>query len=155
MAPPADGAPTAGLIFLGAIVAAATWLCAAPTFRVRAGRPSIARPVRLEARRWCDFEISGESHYQDALLVLAGARRTRAGAQIHCEATLVPDPANPYDPNAVAVMIGGLQVGWLRRQDAPTYNAAVYVGGARGRAPGLAGRGHGAARSSGNANKPA
>jgi collagen type III alpha len=60
---------------------------------------------------------------------------------------LVPEPTNPYDRNAVAVLIGTRQVGHLARDDAaeytrpltrrrqkglPTTCRAVIAGGRRG-----------------------
>ena len=59
--------------------------------------------------------IVGESHYQDALF-----RISRSGTT--CEATLVPEPANPFDPNAVAVYIEGMVVGYIPRSHARKYH---------------------------------
>lgn len=33
----------------------------------------------------------------------------------------MPEPTNPYDPNAVMVIIDGLKVGYLSRDDAAAY----------------------------------
>jgi len=73
----------------------------------------------LRAARWCEFEIVGESHHQAALAAIAG--RDPNGVQHHCEAILIPEPLNPYDPNAVLVAIDGHPVGHLGRDDAAEY----------------------------------
>lgn len=89
-------------------------------------------------------EIVGESHYQDALERLAGGRSER-GAHVEVRAELVLEDDNPYDGQAVAVMIGGEIVGHLDRgmaravraklaaagapRDWPIHCAAVIVGG--------------------------
>jgi hypothetical protein len=41
-------------------------------------------------------------------------------------ATLQPEPLNPYDPNAVAVYVGGLQVGHLARADDAGLHAEIF-----------------------------
>lgn len=56
-------------------------------------------------------EVVGESFYAAALRGLAEGKRERW-------ASLVPDPNNPYDPNAVKVLIDGIQVGHLDRETA-------------------------------------
>jgi hypothetical protein len=70
-------------------------------------------------------EVVGESRHQDALLELTGGRRHYGGADVWTAAHLVPDPENPVDPAAVAVVIRGRRVGWLRRNDAADYRALV------------------------------
>lgn len=64
-----------------------------------------------------DFEIVGESFYQDNLLAIAGPK-TDAGAQFECTAHIVPEPENQYDRNAIAVFIKGRKVGHFSREDA-------------------------------------
>jgi len=88
-------------------------------------------PVRLQGRRWCDFEIAGESHYQEALAAIAG--HDPHGVNVHCEALLVPEPDNNVDPRAVAVVIEGKRVGHLRREDAAGYGARLAALGVEGR----------------------
>lgn len=55
-------------------------------------------------------DIVGESFYRDALDELG-----RTGRKDFL-AALVPDPANPYDRNAVKVVIEGRHVGHLSRE---------------------------------------
>jgi hypothetical protein len=56
----------------------------------------------------------GESQYQPALKRIARTGRLRW-------ATLQPEPDNPFDVNAVAVLIRGEIVGYLTRTDARRY----------------------------------
>jgi len=67
-----------------------------------------------------DLEVVGELSYQAALWQLSGRA---VGDKIRCEtvAVLVPEPANPHDPNAIAVHIDGYLVGYLSRGEAQVY----------------------------------
>ena len=80
-----------------------------------------------------DLEVVGESHYQDALWRVAGGRtaeRVRADVQV----VLLAEPDNPYDPNAIAVLIDGAKVGYLCRDDAEAYRPGLLALEARHRA---------------------
>lgn len=89
----------------------------------------------------------GESHYQDALLGICGARRGDAVAY-DCVAMLVPEPSNSYDRNAVMVQVDGDLVAYLAREDAVAYRSAVQAAASSGYviacSARIAGRGHGA-----------
>lgn len=61
------------------------------------------------------LEVVGESYYQSNIDALA----QRLGREI--VAVLKHEPQNQYDPNAIAVMIGGIKVGHLSRDDAKRY----------------------------------
>ena len=61
------------------------------------------------------IEVVGESSYRSALRELA-ARTPGSQARLVYRATLACDPENPYDHNAVKVMIEGRQVGHLPRE---------------------------------------
>lgn len=61
-----------------------------------------------------DFDIVGESHYQDALERIVGGR-TDESVEFECLASLICEDDNPYDSNAVAVYINGQKVGHLAR----------------------------------------
>jgi hypothetical protein len=74
-------------------------------------------------------EVVGESFYQDALLAAVGGQRDEQGWNFDCVAELVAEPTNPYDPNAVAVMIDGRQVGHLSRQTAAIVCARLTARG--------------------------
>jgi|SRR5882724_3456539 len=82
-------------------------------------------------------EIAGESHYQDALEEICGGRDT-ASTHLTVTARLVREDDNPYDDQAVKVIIHGHHVGYLSRADAGRYRAlptapaelpALIVGG--------------------------
>lgn len=67
-----------------------------------------------------EVRIVGEASYQEALNALCGGKREN-GSNRPCEATLVREPTNPYDSNAIAIYIEGRHVGYLDRVMAPTY----------------------------------
>lgn len=67
-----------------------------------------------------DLAIVGESFCQDALWQISGVHRGEPVRQ-EVVAVLVPEPQNPYDPNAVRIEVNGLQVGHLSRSDAVRY----------------------------------
>jgi HIRAN domain len=64
--------------------------------------------------------VVGEGHYQDALSAIVGGKGPES-VRIPTQATLVPEPDNPYDPNAVAVYIAGRKVGHLPRPAAQAF----------------------------------
>ncbi len=91
-----------------------------------AGRPSARAPAAaptLSAEVVVD--VVGESAHQDALLVLTGGRRTWTGAHEETVARLVPQDDNPYDPNAVEVVIDDRLVGHLPRDAARAYRPLI------------------------------
>jgi hypothetical protein len=66
------------------------------------------------------LEVVGELAHQDALWELSCGtvgQRVRRGVV----AVLVPEPENPYDPNAIAVQIDGRIIGYLPRAIAKEY----------------------------------
>ena len=77
--------------------------------------------------------VAGESHYQEALQELTGTNGTTE-IRLDAEAVLVPEPANPHDPNAVMVHIDGRLVGYLPRSAAVAYGPMIAAVQARGRA---------------------
>jgi hypothetical protein len=58
----------------------------------------------------------GTSHYQDALVALTG-RQADEEIRHDAVATLVPEPDNPHDPDAIAVRIEDHLVGYLSRDE--------------------------------------
>lgn len=66
-------------------------------------------------------EVRGESHYQKALARIAGAKGI-SGKRVACSALLVPEPSNPYDRNAVQVIVSGALVGYLPRDEARVFS---------------------------------
>jgi hypothetical protein len=66
------------------------------------------------------LQVVGESYRQDALWRLVGGIRAEEVRQ-PVVAELRPEPDNPVDENAVAVLIDGQLVGYLSRDDAHLY----------------------------------
>lgn len=77
-------------------------------------------------------EVMGESHYQGTLERLAGGRTIDGGRYRDHIALMLPEPSNPYDHNAVRVLLAphfdgataGL-VGYLSREDAVAYRPVI------------------------------
>lgn len=74
--------------------------------------------IYLSGDRRYSLAVVGESHYQDALIAIAGPY-SEEGRSMRCYAVLDPEEDNPHDPNAVRVEIGGDTVGYIARDDAP------------------------------------
>lgn len=70
------------------------------------------------------LEVVGESHYQDALWRIVGGLSWEH-VRHHTVAVLLPEPDNPYDANAVQVLIGAELVGYLSREDAAAYRPGL------------------------------
>lgn len=71
------------------------------------------------------LEVVGESHYLTELWSIVGQHRRGGPVRFPTIALLVPEPENPYDKNAIKVVIDGLQVGHLSRTDAPRYRPGI------------------------------
>ena len=96
-----------------------------PTLSGATLQPNAApRPTgSIPFTNWSGFRylgVVGESQYQDALRQIS-----RAGCI--CEATLVPEPENPFDVNAVVVKIDELVVGYLPRSHARKYQRRLLA----------------------------
>lgn len=78
--------------------------------------------VRLKQKKstFFDVEVVGESHYQNNLRRIVGARFANGESHMTL-ARLVLEDSNPHDNKAVRVEIDGLQVGYLSRELAPKY----------------------------------
>lgn len=63
------------------------------------------------------MEVVGELNYQDALVAICGAH-TRYGHEGEYTATLLREPSNVFDRNAVAVLVHHRKVGYLSREQA-------------------------------------
>ena len=133
-------------VILLALVAAGWLLVARARANAAAPRRSVEPAHRQghsgEDEPWpdgYDLAVVGESHYQDALRRIAGPGAVRH----YCGAMLIPEPKNPHDNMAVAVMAVGRRVGYLSREDARAYRdgfclektpcEAVIVGGGPGK----------------------
>src|SRR3546814_913822 len=75
-----------------------------------------------------EFDIVGESKYQDALEEICGGR-TDESAEKHVEAILYLEDQNPYDNQAVRVDVEGNTVGYLARDDARSYRKQIASAG--------------------------
>jgi len=86
--------------------------------------PTTPRPAERPAPTWTDgygyLGAVGESQYQSALRRVARTGRL-------CWASLVPEPENPFDSNAVAVRIQDETVGYLCRADARRYQKRLLT----------------------------
>jgi hypothetical protein len=69
----------------------------------------------------------GTAEYQAELQQIAGD--LGPGSQHLCGALLIPDPKNPFDPHAVAVVIASLVIGYLQNDAAPSLKASMRAGG--------------------------
>ena len=76
--------------------------------------------------------VVGESIYQAALELVAGGRTEDGPRRRNHIAVLIPEPMNPYDPNAIMVQIDARQVGHLSRQDAIAYGPVLQRAAAMG-----------------------
>lgn len=68
---------------------------------------------------WIDWPaprnvVAGESHYQEALVAIAGPICER-GYCLPVEALLIREPSNPYDPNAIRVEVAHRKIGYVAR----------------------------------------
>ncbi len=105
-----------------------------PTATPESAETPASEPTKApSARHWQDGgryrqDVAGESFYQPALWTVAkesgpvDERRQRATAELH------PEPTNEYDPNAIAVHVEGLKVGYLPREDAVWWVRAIGHG---------------------------
>ena len=75
------------------------------------------------------FPIVGESHYQTEIEALAGGRTRSGSTGKRIDVVLQPEPDNPYDPHAVVVKAGSLTIGYLARDVASLFNAALADAG--------------------------
>lgn len=78
-------------------------------------------------RGWCGMQVAGESHYTEALREVVGKVKQGQDVELKTSALLVPEPRNRHDRNAIAVHIGGHQVGFLAREDAARYTKVLQA----------------------------
>ena len=70
------------------------------------------------------LEVVGESRYQDALWQIVGGR-TLDRVRYETHAVLISEAGNQHDPNAIQVLINGMLVGYLSREDAAAYRPGL------------------------------
>lgn len=76
---------------------------------------------------WPNTEVAGEAHHRSEIRAVLG-RDLRRGSEVELDNVpvhLVPEPDNPYDPNAVSVRVNGLVVGYLDRDTAARYRQPI------------------------------
>jgi|KBSSwiStaDraftv2_1062776.scaffolds.fasta_scaffold1097167_1 hypothetical protein len=83
-------------------------------------------PVHLARGRGFTFEVVGEANYQDALDVLCGGK-CEDGHKLEARAQLIFQEDNPYDPNAIAVLIDRRLVGYVPRDLARSMRSAILT----------------------------
>jgi hypothetical protein len=83
-----------------------------------------AKAALLEGDR--ALEVVGESFFQDNLWRLAAVRRGEP-VRMEITAVLVAEDGNPYDSNAIAVWIDGLEIGHLSRESACAYRPGLLA----------------------------
>ncbi len=77
-------------------------------------------PEAFTLRAGNGLEVVGESHHQAVIEKLIGGRRPER-VRATFWATLVPEPDNPYDTNAVSVRVDGTHVGYITRPGAKAF----------------------------------
>lgn len=75
---------------------------------------------------WPNLEVAGESQYEAPIRALLGRLAKDQDKELQTEALLVPEPDNPYDPNAISVRIKGSVVGYLTREDARAFAPVLH-----------------------------
>jgi hypothetical protein len=70
-------------------------------------------------------DAAGASHYQDALETVGGGRTPFGVRHPLITATLVREPANPYDSNAVRIDADGRPLAHVPKQDATRFHAVI------------------------------
>jgi HIRAN domain len=89
--------------------------------------PKVAPGTYVEATLYTGgetLEAVGESHYQDTLWRIVGGPSDEH-VRHYTVAVLLPEPDNPYDANAVQVLIDAELVGYLSREDAAAYRPGL------------------------------
>jgi hypothetical protein len=85
--------------------------------------PTWTGRARVELFGNRDLAIVGTSYRRDVLARIAGDA-LRRGEHVAFTALIVPEPENPHDPNAIAVVADGIgPIGYFSRRDAVRYKA--------------------------------
>lgn len=80
-----------------------------------------------EADKYPSVEVAGEA-YREAEIVAALQKRPAIDEEIEVSlpAHLVPEPDNPYDPNAISVRVRGHVVGYIERDQTQPHLEAIH-----------------------------
>lgn len=76
-------------------------------------------------RGWAGVDVVGESHYTKELQSLLPKPLPPDGAEALVPVTVVHDPSNKYDSNAVEIRVSSGVIGFLAREDAKRYAPAL------------------------------
>lgn len=76
-------------------------------------------------RGWAGVDVVGESHYTRELRALLPNPLPPDGAEALVPVTVVHDPSNKYDSNAVEIRASSGVIGFLAREDAKRYAPAL------------------------------
>lgn len=94
---------------------------------IRPGHSATGEVVTGRAPDWSRYDncmrvsVSGESHYQDALIRVSKCPDDGGEHGYECSARLVLEPDNQYDKFAVKIMVDGEHVGYLPRGTAKRF----------------------------------
>lgn len=90
------------------------------------------RPVQMWGQGWPNADIVGESNYGREIHGLLPRRLSASGTEVTVDVVLVREPTNRHDRNAVAVRASTGIVGYLPREEAARYAAALDLLAGRG-----------------------
>jgi hypothetical protein len=76
-----------------------------------------------------NYEVVGESYQRDHLTALIRAHNAFESGEIYSTAVLELEPTNPFDENAVKVVVEGTQVGYIPKFDSPAVTEMVKKNG--------------------------
>jgi hypothetical protein len=76
-----------------------------------------------------NYDVVGESFQRDHLTALIRAHNAFETGEIYSTAVLELEPTNPFDPNAVKVVVEGTQVGYIPKFDSPAVTQMVKKSG--------------------------
>ena len=76
-----------------------------------------------------NYDVVGESFQRDHLTALIRAHNAFESGEIYSPAVLELEPTNPFDPNAVKVVVEGTQVGYIPKFDSPAVTEMVKKSG--------------------------
>ena len=76
-----------------------------------------------------NYDVVGESYQRDHLTALIRAHNAFESGEIYSTAVLELEPTNPFDPNAVKVVVEGTQVGYIPKFDSPAVTEMVKKSG--------------------------
>jgi hypothetical protein len=76
-----------------------------------------------------NYDVVGESFQRDHLTALIRAHNAFESGEIYSTAVLELEPTNPFDPNAVKVVVEGTQVGYIPKFDSPAVTQMVKKSG--------------------------